>query len=185
MAAKRIGWILIGLVVMSAPARAEDKAAARQAHLEGANDYHLGQYAEALEAFKRAYGSYEDPSFLYNIAQCHRALGHDKEAIDAYQSYLKKSHDAPNRAEVERLIAELNRPSETDRSPAAPAPTVQAAAPSAVAASPPLRSNKPIWKRAWLWGVIGGVVVAGVAVGLGVGLGMQPRPPNANAIVGF
>src|SRR5436305_13211216 len=94
-------------VLLSLTARAEDKEAARKAYLEGQKYYNLAQYGDALEAFKRAYWNYEEPTFLYNIAQCHRALKHKSEAIDFYRSYLRKSPDARNRAEVQRIIAEL------------------------------------------------------------------------------
>jgi tetratricopeptide (TPR) repeat protein len=68
------------LLASTLPAAAEDKAVARRAFSEGTRYYDLGQYAEALEAFKRAYWNYEEPSFLFNIAQCHRALNHKKES---------------------------------------------------------------------------------------------------------
>src|SRR6476620_3168172 len=106
-------WIVrVGLVAaiigIAATATAEDKAAARQAYVEGSKFYDLNQYTEALEAFKRAYWNYEDPVILYNIAQCHRALKHKAEAIDFYRSYLRKAPDASNRAEVQRMIADLD-----------------------------------------------------------------------------
>jgi tetratricopeptide (TPR) repeat protein len=192
------GLFLIVLGI-SLPAAAEDKAAARQAYLEGSKYYDLSQYAEALEAFKRAYWNFEDPSILFNIAQCDRALGHKKEAVDFYRSYLRKAPDASNRQDVEKIIAELNRtidkekavstapPIATekhsapppDSAPAAPRSAPPSAANHALTTPAPTRTEKPIWKRGWLWGVLGGVVVAGVAVGLGVGLG-SAHPPNAS-----
>jgi len=96
------------LAVMSSPAAAEDRAAARQAYIEASKYYDLNQYAEALEAFKRAYWNYEDPVILFNIAQCHRALNQKKEAIEAYRSYLRKAPDAKNRDDVQRIIGELD-----------------------------------------------------------------------------
>lgn len=80
--------LLIGFL---GDARAEDKVAARQAYAEASKHYDLNQYAEALAAFKRAYWNFEDPSILYNIAQCHRALRQRSEAIEFYKSYLRKA----------------------------------------------------------------------------------------------
>src|SRR4051812_46734476 len=108
-----MGWVRLVMIVVTltttVSAFAEDKDAARKAFQEGKRYYNLNQYPEALEAFKRAYWNYEEPTFLYNIAQCHRALKHKSEAIDFYRSYLRNAPDAPNRAEVERIIAELDQ----------------------------------------------------------------------------
>jgi tetratricopeptide (TPR) repeat protein len=178
---------------MALPAAAEDKDAARKAFSEGARYYNLNQFADALEAFKRAYWNYEDASFLYNIAQCHRALKHKQEAIEFYRSYLRNAPDTPRRAEVEKLIAELELavkqdqavatkpPDGTIGSPPATAPPVASEQPALVATSaPPPRADKPLWKRPWLWGVVGGAVavVAGVAIGVGVGLSAKDPTPS-------
>jgi hypothetical protein len=48
-----------------------------------------------------------DPAFLFNIGQCHRKMGHDKEAVSFYKSYLRNAPNAPNRADVQKRINEL------------------------------------------------------------------------------
>jgi tetratricopeptide (TPR) repeat protein len=182
MTVARIVSILAALVALAAPARAEDKTAAHKAYLEGTEYYNSGRYAEALESFKRGYESYEGPGFLYNIAQCQRALGHAKEAVESYRSYLgKSSADAPDRAEVEKLIAELQREIDVPAPTLAPTP----AASTAIATPAPPRPTRPAWKRGWVWGVVGGVVLAGIAAGVGVALGTEAHPPKADARVGF
>src|SRR5689334_23729146 len=103
MRSVRVYLILIA-VALSSTARAEDKEAARKAYAEGQKYYNLNQYSDALDAFKRAYWNYEEPTFLFNIAQCHRALGHKKEAVEFYRSYLRNAPEAPNRADVQRII---------------------------------------------------------------------------------
>jgi tetratricopeptide (TPR) repeat protein len=184
-------------MTLSTPVLAEDKAAARQAYAEGSKYYDVGQYAEALESFKRAYFNYEEPVFLYNMAQCHRALGHKREAVDAYRSYLRKSPNAANRGEVQDIITELNAAIERDRraeasKPIAPTPTVTTTTTSppsvtenAVVARPAER--KPVWKRGWFWGVIGGVAVvgAGLGVGLGLAFGGAKAPKPVDGAVSF
>src|SRR5439155_18979189 len=101
-------WVVIIATLMaSLSAAAEDKDAARKAFLEGTKYYNLNQYSDALEAFKRAYWNYEDPSFLYNIAQCHRALKHKSDAVEFYRSYLRNAPDTPKRVDVQRIIADL------------------------------------------------------------------------------
>jgi tetratricopeptide (TPR) repeat protein len=68
--------------------------------------FNLGEYAPALELYKRAYRVKALPAFLFNIAQCHRKLGQHKEAVAMYQSYLVGVPDAENKTLVESLIAE-------------------------------------------------------------------------------
>ena len=206
--------LIVVTIGMALPAAAEDRAAARQAFSDGSKYYDLNQYSEALEAFKKAYWNYENAVFLFNIAQCHRALKHKREAIESYRSYLRKAPNAPNRIEVQRIIADLDAalaqekslassppkatilredkpastPSEANldpatgivRAPSSPpnlAPPASAAASPAISSSAPLRSDQPLGKRRWFWGVTGAaiVVVAGVAVG--IALAETPRDP--------
>jgi len=110
----RAGVILV-MVSVAFSAAAEDKEAAKKAFSEATRYYNLNQYADALEAFKRAYWNYEDPVFLYNIAQCHRLLKHKAEAIDFYKSYLRNAPNARNRVEVQRVVADLEASLQQDR----------------------------------------------------------------------
>jgi tetratricopeptide (TPR) repeat protein len=79
-----------------------------KAHAQrGTSLYNLGRFAEALAEYEAAYLAVQDPPFLFNIAQCHRKLGKNKEALDAYRTYLRVAPEAPNRSEVQKRIAEL------------------------------------------------------------------------------
>ena len=73
---------------------------------EGNQHFNLGEMTPALELYKRAYRIKPLPAFLFNIAQCHRKLGHYQEAITMYQTYLTSVPDAANKATIESLIAE-------------------------------------------------------------------------------
>lgn len=73
---------------------------------QGSKHYELGEFAPALELYKRAYRIKALPAFLFNIAQCHRKLGQHRDAIAMYQSYLVGIPNAENKALVESLIAE-------------------------------------------------------------------------------
>ena len=73
---------------------------------QGSKHYELGEFAPALELYKRAYRIKALPAFLFNMAQCHRKLGQHKDAIAMYQSYLVGIPNAENKALVESLIAE-------------------------------------------------------------------------------
>src|SRR5439155_18935700 len=84
-----------------------NKEAARVAYAEATRYYDLNRFDLALEAFQRAYWNYEEPAFLYNLAQCHRQLHHKSDAVAFYRSYLRKLPDAPNRGDVQRTIGDL------------------------------------------------------------------------------
>jgi len=73
---------------------------------DGNQHYSLGEMEQALELYKAAYRIKALPAFLFNIAQCHRKLGHHQEAVTMYQSYLAGVPDAPNKTMVDSLIKE-------------------------------------------------------------------------------
>jgi tetratricopeptide (TPR) repeat protein len=177
--------LIIALLVAAAgTARADNRDKARNAFRLGSQHYSLGEYKEALVAFKEAYRSYEDPSFLFNIAQCERQLDQRADAIRAYRMYLVNAPDANNRDEVRQLIARLERELAEERATKAlPPPGVQSPksepAPTAVAtpapltltvtAAPPQRAT-PVYKKWWVWTVVGVAVAGGAAAGLAIGL---------------
>ena len=158
----------------------EDKAAARAAFAEGQRRYDLNEFEAALENFKRAYLAFEDPAFLYNIAQCHRQLGNKNESVKFYRSYLRKVPDASNADEVKTIVATLETEIAAEKAAAAhpalstPPPT----APPAVVAAPvtaPLvveKPSTPAYKKWWVWTIVG-VAAAGAATGLAIGLTSQ------------
>jgi tetratricopeptide (TPR) repeat protein len=85
-------------------------AAVAKAHASRATGlYNLGHFKEALAEFEAAYMAIQDPPFLFNIAQCHRKMGDNKDALDSYRSYLRVAPNAPNRTEVQKRISELER----------------------------------------------------------------------------
>jgi tetratricopeptide (TPR) repeat protein len=159
-------------------------SAAKQHYAAATKFYDLAEYEGALREFKEAYRAVEDPAFLFNIAQCHRKLGHNQDAITFYRNYLRRAPQAANRAEVDRRIAELERaPSAPPPEPPAgnptpaedaqvaplvldlPAPaaaTSPRAEPTLVASPAPAAAETPFYRRGWFW-IVTGVVVAGAA----------------------
>ena len=103
------GAVIATLVVcaLAGVARADNKEAAKQAYTEGKRQYDLGEYGAALDDFKKAYLNYEEPVFLFNIAQCYRALGDRPAAVRTYRAFLRNWPKAPNREQVERIVSEL------------------------------------------------------------------------------
>lgn len=91
-------------------------AKAKALFAEGNQHYSLGEFDQAMASYSLAYRLKPLPAFLFNIAQCHRKLGHYKEAIAMYQNYLVGVPDAPNKDVVESLIKEAkDRQAEEDK----------------------------------------------------------------------
>ena len=200
----RMRWTLLclALLVGAPPARADKRDVAREEFKTGARYFEIADYPRALEHFKAAYVTFEDPAILFNIAQCERLLGHKQEALRAYRIYLQKKPDSPNRAEIENIIGTLqeaiekdekastmppvgvegSKPREEAPAPPPPAPAPAPAvtpAPQAVVATtppPPPPPRKPIYKQWWLWAAAGGVVAVALGVGVGVGVASNSHP---------
>ena len=68
------------------------------------------RYEEAYHAFHKAFELSKSPKVLGNIGFCSLKLERDGEAIDAYTTYLRESHDvdARERAQIERDLATLS-----------------------------------------------------------------------------
>ena len=149
----KLRWVvpclLLAVVLAARPAVAastEEKVKARELYQSGLVHYDLKEYVEALAAFKDAYRIIQDPAFLYNIAQCHRRLGQNPEALDFFRNYLRRSPSAPNRGEVERRIQEIEREIAADRNgrpPPPPPPTTvpREKAPPPVLMPPPAETT--------------------------------------------
>jgi len=188
------------LLSLSPTARAQNnRDAARQEFTTGARYFEIGDYPRALEHFKAAYVSFEDPAILFNIAQCERLLNHKQEALRQYRIYLQKRPEAPNRADIENIIATLQEainkdqrastmppvgveqakpPEETPATPPPATPPPAATPPAAVVTTtpPPPTPREPIYKKWWLWAAAGAVVVVAIGVGVGVGVAANSHP---------
>ena len=135
--------MLVALLLMSGrPSRAADPRldSARAHSQEGDSYYKLEKYANAITEYEQAYLAKPDPSFLYNIAQCHRLMGQGAEAIKFYRRFLKDAPTAPNRAVAEKHIRDLEDASSGTQPPAAPPATSSRpppATPAPVSVIPP------------------------------------------------
>ena len=61
-------------------------------------------FAKAMETYNRAYRAKALPGFLFNIGQCHRALGNYREAIRYFRTYLRQAPNGRHREHAEELI---------------------------------------------------------------------------------
>ncbi|HUB06180.1 MAG TPA: tetratricopeptide repeat protein [Myxococcales bacterium] len=120
------------LLVLSLAASPGQHQVAQRLYDKASASYAAGHYERALRDFAAAYQLDPATSLLFNIAQCHRKLGHWKDALSYYRSYLSERPDSVNRAAVEALIeeAQAHVPAEPSRVAAAPATAAPAAKPT-------------------------------------------------------
>jgi tetratricopeptide (TPR) repeat protein len=161
-------------LTFSRPATAEvdipeaNKAKARQHFKQGKVALEIGRFAVALKEFEAGYKLARLPAFLFNIGQCHRNLSNYEKAIFSYRLYLEKLPNAPNRAAVETLIAELEEKAEEKRRLEAqqattkvPSYTPEPKEPT-IPRPPPPPPTTPWYKQWWFWVPVG-IVVSGAA----------------------
>jgi tetratricopeptide (TPR) repeat protein len=169
--------VALVFAVAARPAAAEDNATktARRHFTKGNKLFALGRFEEALGHFESAYEAKPIAGFLFNIAQCHRNLGHLDEAIFSYRKYLTEQPDAENREDVEQQIDDLEE--ERDKRNAQilkdPPPVVR---------KPTGTVKKPIYARWWFWGGIAAVAGAGAGTYLLTRDGDVPSTDLGNVV---
>lgn len=162
-----------------------DKSFAQEAFKKGQIQYNLGRFENALEHFSKAYEIMPHGAFLYNIGQCHRHLENHDKAIFFFEGYLRNLPNAPNRTDVEDLIAEhqakltlskTRRPTKKNRQQTsknkkkkpkiALPPSNTAAAESADTPQAPQAPeiSSPSQDSWVVWALIGGVALLGTAI---------------------
>jgi len=179
--------LLIALLLVAGTARADwdGDATARNLYQRGMAHFQLEEYELAIQLWQQAYRLKPAPELLYDIAQAYHFSS--EKALAFYKKFLLLEPNAPNRADVERQIAQLERvlkepppPSSlvAARPPAVaqvkveapePAPQMKVPAfmPSSAATAPP--AKKADHKKGWfIAGTV--IIVAAVAVGVGVGV---------------
>jgi len=129
-----LGAILVCL--LGGSASAENAAVAREHYERGTKFYDIGRYDDAIHEFEAAYEAKSDPAFIYNLAQSHRLAGHNVEALRLYRNYLRYVPRAPNRADIENRIGELEKLT-ADHPAASPAAPPASPEPPAVVAPAP------------------------------------------------
>jgi tetratricopeptide (TPR) repeat protein len=151
------------VLVLSTTATADEQAG-RQLWRQGAVHYNLGEFAAAEWLFERAYAEDPVPEVLFNLCQSRRRLGRYQQAIDSCKRFLEYRPEAPNRALVEELLAEMTeltrrKPPDTTEAPVATGCTANRIEPTAQV------KGRPWYDDPLGWGVsvAGG---AGVATGL-------------------
>jgi len=139
---KALGVVTLTLVLLVAGrvGAADPNAEKARAHFQQGDVYFkLDKYPNALQEFEQAYLAKQDPSFLYNIAQCHRLMGNRVEAIRFYKRYITDAPSAANRPVAEKHIRDLESAvgaEELTGAHVAPTPAAPAPAPSGTVPPP-------------------------------------------------
>jgi tetratricopeptide (TPR) repeat protein len=196
------------VVLVSGTVSAADPApGARELNLEssrscfrkGREYFAKADYSAAIEQFEAGYALSPQPLFLYNIALSYRLAGQLSPALDYYRRFAAVAPRAPERAEVEARIADLERaltpatPPDDHRSPepSAPeartssAPSPRPAPPSSLVISQPspdAESARRARSLKWAGGtlaVVGGVglILGATFVGLAANLDQSLNHP--------
>src|SRR3954447_17692225 len=134
-------FVLTILALLVSPAHAGQKKRAqnaqdeaRELYKKGMTHYELGEFDVAIDEFKRAYALTSAPGLLFNLAQVYRMKKDPEQAVYFYRTYLRLVPDAPNRADVEALLAENQALVDADRAKKRAEAEAAAAAAAAAAA---------------------------------------------------
>jgi tetratricopeptide (TPR) repeat protein len=145
----------------SAFAQAPDLESARQHFQEGTAAFGRGDYPTAEREFRAAFGITKDPLLLYNIGQSQQRRGNLEDAVKSYKAYLAGVPDADDKAEVQALIAKLEKDIASPRVTPPDTKTPGTTPPVEPTSQP---SEEGSWKRPTAW-IVGGLSVALLGVG--------------------
>ena len=87
----------------------QKRAQAKALYEQGLSYYNLGEFDQAIAAFRKSYELTQAPGLLFNIAQAFRLKKDYEQATYFYQTYLRLQPDAANRADVEARLAEMQQ----------------------------------------------------------------------------
>jgi tetratricopeptide (TPR) repeat protein len=85
----------------------EAKERARTAYARGQSAFAQSDFPVAQAAFEEAYANVPNPIVLLSIAECAAKQQRTQDALKAYDTYLQKRPDAPDREEVAQKRASL------------------------------------------------------------------------------
>jgi tetratricopeptide (TPR) repeat protein len=108
---------------------AENRAHAKRLFEVGQAHYDLGEYDEAIAAFREAYEISSAPALLYNIAQAHRLKSDCPRALQVYRHFVRLDPNSPHRLSAETHVATLAAQCEHKLAPATSSSTAAVEAP--------------------------------------------------------
>lgn len=152
-----------------------------KAHYDEARKaYKEKRYDEAYKEYKAAYERRQAPWLLINVGRSLQRLGRNKESLDYYQRYLKADPNPKPETvtkvneyieQVKAGIVDEPEPKPDARPQPQPQPQVTTAAQAPASSTEAVEPEKtPVYKKWWLWTIVGVVVAGGVAGGVVGGL---------------
>jgi tetratricopeptide (TPR) repeat protein len=156
----------------------------------GRERYEQGEWRSALESFRRAYDLTGSPEVLFNIGQCADRLRMDRDALAAFELYLERLPDAPDRPNVESRIqvlrAEIARHDEVTRQRDA-----ARAERARLERERRLRGGSPgtdegdgtLLGQWWFWTVIVVAIAGGVTAGVLLSQENEPIPGSDGGVI--
>ena len=148
---------------------------ARRLYGVGAAHFEAGRHGAAVRSFRAALAMADRPSLHFNLACALEADGRPADALDEYRLYLADRPEAPDRADLEGLIAWLEAGLSPERSGARAArpgrPTPAAAVLPEPLPLPPaegtdlLAGQAPSAAPVAAWATLGGAGLAALAAG--------------------
>jgi tetratricopeptide (TPR) repeat protein len=170
------------LAFVAARASAQDprSEAAKAQYLKGQSAYDLGKYREALQRFEAAYELKPVPALLFNIAQCHRKLGHLEQAANLYRSFLRADPRSAQAEQAQSLLVQVEAAAARRSTSPDPPASLQPLTPidGSDAASESLRRAYPIARQGEL---AGSSIEATAFIGGAATAEARNAPPSAVA----
>ena len=141
------------------PAERRDQEA-RQLFQVGHLAFADGRFADALDAFQRAYRLSDRPPLLFNIGAALDRLRRNREALRYFERYLEALPDAENRAEVTGRMAVLRETIEREQQA-----EVDRRERDRLLAERD-REGGSVLSEWWFWTLVGAVVAGGVVTAI-------------------
>lgn len=171
-------------------------------------DFNAERFEEARAWFLEVYQSKPDPRLLFNLGSCYRRLNQLNKAIEYYEIFVQSVPQSPLAPEARAYIAEMRAKLDVNKyaldkeqselrlhiaeQRAREAENIAKANLEArrqteaeILKQSQREPPRPIYKRAWFWGVIGAAGVAAIGTGLAIGLWQRSQiPPEPDSDLG-
>jgi tetratricopeptide (TPR) repeat protein len=161
-------WLALLFVLVVAGRAGAAAGTADQLMQKGLRSYAVGQYEDAIAAFRQGYELEPRAEFLYALGQAQRMQGDCRAAAASYRAYLRTSPPersaATARENLKRCEAVIAATPPPQPPPVQPAPVVVQPGPAVVQNVPVERPHRR-WYRDVAGDVLGGLGVAALASG--------------------
>ena len=175
---------VIALILFAAGAWAQvpDYDRARRHFEAGTRAFQEGDYPRAELEFRAAFAITKDPLLYYNIGQAQQRRGHLEEALKSFRAYLQGVPQAEDKAEVEQVIAAIERELQRPRTKGEPSVAIGGQPAPRPKPEPTPHPEDMRTRRQSGW-VIGGVSLALAVTGAVMSVLSADRAKQANDLM--